>query len=111
MVIDMGGMYLSDDFDEPTKFRIPSGVSVPAHGYTVFWADNDVTQSNLHTSFALSKGGERIRLTAADGVTVLDQIIFGAQTTDVSYGRYPDGAATWGSMAAPTPRFENNGLR
>ena len=111
MAMDMGGMYLSDDFDAPTKFAIPSGVSIPARGYKVFWADGDTTQGSLHTNFSLSKGGERIRLTAADGVTVLDQIIFGAQTTDVSYGRYPDGTATWGLMASPTPWFANNGLR
>jgi hypothetical protein len=109
--ISMAGMYLSDEIVRPTKFKIASGVSIPANGYLVFWADDDGTQGNLHTTFNLSKGGEHIQLTAADGTTVIDQIVFGAQTTDVSYGRYPNGGATWGQMVSPTPGAANGPLR
>ncbi len=38
---------------------------------------------------------------------VIDQITFGEQTTDISYGRYPDGADNWQFFAVPTPEASN----
>lgn len=105
--IDMGGMSLTDDFAEPTRSRIPDGVTIPKMGYLVFWADEYPTLGNTHLNFKLSKSGEQIGLYAADGVTPVDQIVFGTQATDTSYGRYPDGMADWGAMA-PTPGWANN---
>ncbi|MHC4622126.1 MAG: chitobiase/beta-hexosaminidase C-terminal domain-containing protein, partial [Planctomycetota bacterium] len=31
------------------------------------------------------------------------------QTTDISYGRYPDGSGNWRYLATPTPGYENDG--
>jgi hypothetical protein len=58
--------------------------------------------------FALSKGGEALGLFAADG-TAIDAITFGPQTTDVTEGRFPDGAANVYVMPTPTPRAANIG--
>jgi hypothetical protein len=60
----------------------------------------------MHANFALSKGGEAIGLFAADGTTI-DAITFDAQTSDVSQGRFPNGAANIYDMPTPTPRAAN----
>ncbi|MGA1839686.1 MAG: carbohydrate-binding domain-containing protein [bacterium] len=105
--VNMGGMYLTDDPNKPDQWQIPAGVSIPAKGYLFFWADNDEDQGITHTNFKLSLDGEMIILLGADGTTIIDSIEFGAQITDISYGRYPDGAAEWGFMTA-TPGAANN---
>ncbi|HOW73384.1 MAG TPA: lamin tail domain-containing protein [Phycisphaerae bacterium] len=105
--VDMGGMSLTDDFADPARGRIPEGVIIPERGHLVFWADELPTLGRMHVNFKLSKGGDEIGLYAVDGVTPVDQVVFGAQTADVSYGRYPDGSAAWGAMA-PTPGWMND---
>ena len=106
---DLGGYYLTDDLSNKTKFQVPNNghYVVPAHGFLLVWADseasqNSVTLADLHTSFSLSKGGEAIGLFASDG-TQVDAITFGAQTTDVSQGRFPDATGPVYSMNYPTP--------
>ncbi|MGA1863868.1 MAG: lamin tail domain-containing protein [bacterium] len=105
--VNMGGMYLTDDPNDPTQWQVPAGVSIPAHGYLLFWADNDEEEGNTHTNFGLNKAGEQILLLASDHSTVLDSIKFAEQMTDVSYGRYPDGSSSWGFMIA-TPGAQNS---
>ncbi len=63
--------------------------------YIVFWADDQTEQGPTHTSFKLGKSGEDIGLFDVDGTTLIDGISFGEQTTDVSYGRSPDGNDMW----------------
>jgi hypothetical protein len=107
--VDLGGLYLTDELAEPTNWQIPAGVSIPAGGFLLFWADNDTEQGDTHAGFQLNADGEEIGLFGSDGVTEIDSIVFEGQTTDVSYGRYPDGADTWGFMATPTPGAANEG--
>ncbi len=105
--VDVGGMYLTDDVSEPTKWRIPTGsaalTTIAAKGYLVIWADKDVTPQGLHASFSLGADGEELALVDADGVTILDGVRFDEQRADVSYGRCPDGSDTWLLTAIPTP--------
>lgn len=45
--VDVGGMYLTNDPANPTKYRIPKGdpmTSIPARNYLVFFADNHTTR-------------------------------------------------------------------
>jgi hypothetical protein len=56
--------------------------------------------------FALSRTGEAIGLFSRDGALV-DSITFTNQFTDVSEGRYPDGAAHRYFMTNTTPREPN----
>ncbi len=116
--IDVGSMYLTDDLSEPTKWRFPTNnptaTVIPAHGYLLVWVDNDTDDAGMHASFQLSAGGEEIGLfdssaTGTDGSSLIDSITFAEQTSDISYGRYPDATDTWQFMAAPTPGRENNG--
>ena len=91
--VNMAGMYLTDDPTKPALWQIPAGVSIPAKGYLLFWADDDENQGITHTNFKLSLDGEMIVLFDTDGSTVIDSIEFGPQLTDISYGRYPDRTA------------------
>ena len=107
--VDMAGMYLTDDLTKPTKWQIPAGVSVPAKGYLLFWADEDKRQGNTHTNFKLSKSGEAIGLfdTDARGNVAIDTVTFTEQATDISQGRSYDGADSWVSLETPTPGSSN----
>ncbi|UCG58653.1 MAG: lamin tail domain-containing protein, partial [Phycisphaerales bacterium] len=91
--INVGSMYLTDDLDDPTKWRIPDGsppaTTIGAGGYLLVWADNDVGDSGLHANFRLDAGGDDVALFGIDGRTPIDSISFGDQSADISFGRYP----------------------
>jgi hypothetical protein len=110
----VGGMYLTDNLSSPTKWRIPDNdpaqAVIPAQGYLVIWADNDTSDAGLHASFKLDADGEEIALFDSDGVTLIDSITFGRQTTDVSYGRHPDGSEHLQPFVSPSPAAINVGL-
>jgi len=106
--VDMGGMFLTDNLANPTKWRVPQGVSIQAGGYLVFWADNEPGQGPTHTNFQLAAGGEEIGLYHTDGRTLIDSVSFQQQSADVSFGRKPDGSANWTALRTPTPGAANN---
>jgi len=104
--VDLGGMYLTDDLEEPLKWQFPDGATLPSSGFLVVWADDeDTTLVAHHTNFKLGKGGEDIGLFSSDdtGNQPIDTISYEEQQTDVSYGRSPDGSQTWQTFASPTP--------
>jgi hypothetical protein len=109
--VNLGGMYLTDDPAEPTKWQFPKNnaalTTIPAHGYLLVWADNEVGDAGLHAAFKLSAGGDSVALFDQDGTTLIDSVTFGAQRTDISYGRLPDAVDTWSSSAFPTPGMQN----
>ncbi|MBI4602573.1 MAG: lamin tail domain-containing protein, partial [Planctomycetes bacterium] len=104
--LDLGGMYLTDDLLDLTKWRIAGGLLLGSRQHLVFLADDDGTQGELHLSYQLSQSGETIALVDRDGKTIIDRVVFDAQTADVSYGRYPD-AGAWGFCERPTPYLPN----
>ncbi|HEY9172649.1 MAG TPA: lamin tail domain-containing protein [Verrucomicrobiae bacterium] len=111
--VDLGGYYLTDNLTNQFQYRVPANghYTIPPGGFLLVWADNETGQNHtnradLHVNFALSKGGEAIGLFAADG-TQIDAVTFGAQTSDVSQGRFGDGAGTIVPMSMPTPRAPN----
>jgi hypothetical protein len=106
--VDLSGLYLTDDLSDPTPFQIPDGLSIPASGYLLFYADDDTEQGDQHTSFKLSAGGEDLALFGSDGATVIDSYTFGQQTTDVAEGRCPDGGETWAFVTNATPGASNS---
>ena len=109
--IDIGGMYLTDNLSDTTKWRIPANntaaTTILAGGYLLIWADNDTTDAGLHANFKLDAGGEEIGLFDSDGITLIDSITFGDQTTDISYGRYPDAGDYWQIFDSPSPGAQN----
>ena len=107
--VNIGRMYLTDNLSDPKKWRIPASTNIPARGYLLIWADDDTNDSGLHANFKLSADGEEICLFDTDGETLIDSVSFPAQTTDISYGRYPDSADDWMIFDNPTPARANQG--
>lgn len=110
----LGGYYMSDDLEDPeARYMIPStypdSVTVAAGGYIVFYANKEEASSVLNLNFKLSGGGEAIGLWDASQVDV-DHLTYFSQTTDISYGRYPDGSDVWGFMSNITPGATNAAL-
>ncbi len=105
--IDLEGYYLSDDGTNLTKWAFPAGTTIASKGYLVIWADNDELQAGLHTNFKLASAAESIFL--VDGTNeIVDEISYADQTTDVSFGRFPNGTGNFQTMTA-TFNAENNG--
>lgn len=112
--VDVAGMYLTDDLNEPTKWRFPYGLptqtQIKTRKFLVIWADQDSEDggvNGLHAGFSLRSTGEEIALFNTDGTTLVDRVVFGRQATDLSYGRYRDGKDTWQIMDEPTPGAKN----
>lgn len=109
--VDLGGYTLTDDSGAPRKFVIPPGTILPARSFLLVWADEKSSLNqpggDLHVNFKLSQDGELIALIAPDGGLV-DQVSFTRQTTDVTQGRWPDGATgPFVTPARPSPRTAN----
>ncbi|EPR65388.1 putative secreted protein [Cyclobacterium qasimii M12-11B] len=109
--VNIAGMYLSDDKDDPFGDKISSddtdATTIPAGGYLVLWADGSTDQGALHLNFSLSADGEDIGLFYIDGRTI-DTYTYEAQEEDISWGRTTDGGTTWAAMENPTPGQTNN---
>lgn len=88
--IDMSNYSITDKADDPVKFVFASGTVLPANGYLIVWADENKSQGPLHANFKLSASGEQILL-FDNNQNLLDQVTFGAQTTDKSAARIPNG--------------------
>lgn len=109
--VDLSGFTLTDDFARPGKSVIPSGISIGPLGYLLVWADEETGQTqpggDLHVNFRLGQGGEQIALYDSAG-QLLDSVTFGAQTNNISQGRWPSGGpAPFYFMPTPTPRAAN----
>ncbi|MFK7843868.1 MAG: CotH kinase family protein [Rhodothermales bacterium] len=99
--ISLNGYFLSDDGTDLTQWAFPD-TTIDANGYLIIWADNDTLQTGLHANFGLSRNGDSIYLTQSDTTIISDEITFGAQTTDLSFGRFPNGT---GDFIEMTPSF------
>lgn len=102
--VNLSGYHLSDDTSILNKWQFPEGTVIPANGYLIVWCDNDATDGPLHASWKLSVSGESVSLTD-EAQNLVDQIIFGAQTTDMGYARVPNGT---GDFVIQSPTFNAN---
>ncbi|MFT5679552.1 MAG: hypothetical protein ACI8RZ_000456 [Myxococcota bacterium] len=106
--LSLDGFYMTDDLDEPLFHPLSAELTVPAGGYLLLWADKESDLGDYHLPFALEKSGEQLGLSYIDDggePVLLDGVAFGAQETDISWGRLPD-AGEW-SAVTPTPGTEN----
>ena len=102
------GKYLTDKNDNLIKWQFTQpNLYINPNEYLLVWCDEQETQPGIHTNFKLSAGGEFIAIVEDDGITVIDSLSFGSQTTDVSFGRYPDGSNNWIFFQSPTPGASN----
>ncbi len=105
--IPLAGIYLTDQLDRPTRWAFPDTFIAPG-AFLMIWCDDNPVQGPLHATFRLSSDGEQAGLFHRDGVTPIDTLTFGAQSADISYGRYPDGSVNW-TLMDPTPEAPNVG--
>ena len=109
-LVDLAGLYLTDDFTNLTKWQFPEiSSTIEPGGYLLVWCDEDPEQGEMHTNFKLGASGEEIALVNTNGLSILDSLSFGVQSTDISYGRIPDGENQWAFMT-PTPNASNSTL-
>jgi hypothetical protein len=103
--VDLTGLYLTDHpVTQPDKYS-PGPLSfIGGEGFAVLRADN--LNRSGHVDFRLSADNEMIGLFDA-GLNEIDKVIYGPQTTDVSYGRAPDGSDNFGFFELPTPGVSN----
>ncbi|NQS97315.1 MAG: CotH kinase family protein [candidate division Zixibacteria bacterium] len=106
--IPLEGLYLTDDFFNPNKWVFPDTSILPG-SFILVWCDDEPEQGPMHASFRLSGSGEQIGIYDQDGITPINTITFPQQTTDISYGRLPDGTENWLSLN-PTPGTRNIAL-
>ena len=105
--VDIEGMYLSDDLDEPDKYRISKdgtnvNTVIPPHGHIIVWCDKlKTTDRELHASFKIDGDGGFVLLTSANSEWA-DTLVYDAHDGNTTVGRYPDGASDVFTMTTPT---------
>ena len=106
--VNLGGMFLSDDLNDPQKWQIPA-VTIAKGGFLLIWADQDENDGQLHANLNLNSDAEAVGLFELDenGIRTIDAIQFFRMETDVSYGRRPDGGPNFESFMTPTPGESN----
>ena len=104
--IDIDGVYLSDDANQPAKYQITGndGIStiVPAHGTLVIWASKREQMNQLHAPFKLENSDGRAVIIQAEDGSWTDVLCYNAQGEKQTFGRYPDGGNKSYLMNIPT---------
>ena len=103
---NLNGYFISDDPDEPRKYKLPPEAAIAGRGYMILWCDG--LNRDIHTNFSLAQKGEWVILSDPFGA-VIDKIAYPDQYIDHSFGRKKDGAADWGYFETPTPETSNTG--
>jgi uncharacterized repeat protein (TIGR02543 family) len=107
--VTLTGCGLSDDPTVPLKWIFPSGV-IKQHAFLVIFCSgyNRTSDfSHLHTNFKISASGENLLLSNPSG-GIIDQVNLGPLPPDISFGRQPDGTATWVYFSVATPGSANS---
>ena len=122
--LDVRGLYLSDDSDQPLKYQIQQSAKIPAGGHLVVWADGLGTNAlggqarQIHTNFKLSnKAGQQVFTVSSaefvennaayfnqhpDMKVFVDGLTYKAHSGTQTVGRYPDGGSQFYLMERPT---------
>lgn len=108
--VDLAGWFVSDKEDNLYRFALPS-VVVPAGGYLLLWADDDLEQTDLegghvHLPFKLKAAAEGVYLSSPGG-TLVDGTAYSSALRDSSYARIPNGEGEFTWCSIPTPGASN----
>lgn len=98
--VNIEGCYLTNDKNNPTKYRIPKGdvlTQIKPRQHTLFWADGMPNRGTFHVNFTLDPTKENyIALYDSNGKTLIDEVtIPTGQLPDQSYAREQDGSDNW----------------
>jgi len=106
--VDISGYKIYDNGGQAgtkPKMTFLTGTILPAKGFFVVLTDVSVTIDP--SGFGLSSSGEQVWLENASG-TVIDNVTFPAMDVTQTYGRYPDGSATWKLLTPLTKGVSNS---
>jgi len=94
--ISLEGIGITDNPQNPYKYRFPAGITMNPGAYLIVFADNNSTPPGIHLGFNLNQEGEGVYLfdSINRGGRLLDSVVFGPQLTDYSIGRLGDGSWT-----------------
>lgn len=107
---DVGGYYLSDNPNNPTKWEIPSVMIPPGGHLVILCSGRDTVAGGVpHAGFRLSQlKPEHILLSNPSGQVIELHPLWVTQNGH-SYGRVSDGADEWGVCPEPTFGTANQG--
>ena len=106
--VDLTGLRLTLEMAQTNDWIFPSGSRIQPNGYLVLWCDgsrpaSSTFENDLCPGHALNGDSGRIGIYSGTGQLV-DQIEYGAQLVDMSFGRSSD---QWQLLAYPTPAATN----
>jgi hypothetical protein len=104
--VPLDGYGVTDDSTNPKKSVLAVGAVAPSHGYLVLWADGSAWVGPTHLGILLSAKGGFVALARPDG-TFIEQLTYGAQETDMSAAREPDGSTSWVTEWSISPGAAN----
>ncbi|MCB9133060.1 MAG: lamin tail domain-containing protein [Anaerolineales bacterium] len=100
--VDLSGWKLDDAAGGGSPpFTLPSGSTIPAHGFRVFFSNQ--THIALNNS-----GGDSVRLLRPDG-TEVESYAYTANFPDQAYSKTSDGGTAWTTAYPPSPGSANTG--
>lgn len=113
--VDIGGCFLTNDKNNPTKYPIPRGdvqTRIKPRQHVLFWLDDKAIHGTYHLNFTVDPSKENyIALFDADGKTLIDEVTIPAgQKADESYAREVDGVLPWIQTVRVTPSTNNKTL-
>jgi len=111
--IDLSGYFLSDRATNPTKWKIPNGVTINPNGrlMVICSGRNEYTGGYLHPNFKLTQTKpENFLISNPIGVQIENITLIPTQKGH-SRGRTTDGSATWSLFTTPTPNATNTGAK
>ena len=91
--VNIGGLYMTDDLENLTKWQITTPQIIPANGHAIIWADASPEQGGLHTNFKLNSEGESLALIHKynNVISIIDEVTFEESPPQTSIGRIEDG--------------------
>ncbi|MDA7645706.1 lamin tail domain-containing protein, partial [bacterium] len=107
-VVDLSGLFLSDDFLSPFKHQVRkhSFLGAGQHAWRQFIADSQLEDGADHVAFKLGGSGDNIAVFTAEG-GIIDFVTFGPQASDQSEGLQPDGGTRISRFATSSPGLSN----
>lgn len=106
--VNIAGMYLSNDSDNPTEWQIPDTADtyIPAYGHRLVWCDKQTGTRELHAPFRLNAASGIVVLTTAD-MAATDTLAWQNMDNTHTVGRYPDGGNSTYILDYPTAARTN----
>ena len=111
--VSLADLSLTDDTLQARRFVFAAGTTLAPGAYLRVLCDPGLTNAGplINPSFALSSAGGAVYLfdALANGGSLLNAIVYGLQTSDLSIGRVPSGSTNW-ALCSPTPDAANSAL-